>query len=146
MLRAVLECDVPILRMTSEELRLALECVGHALVAVDIPLRAVHNADEAQLERVHAPREHVERVCARIHQVQLGEDPDRPPTLGVDGARKLERVRVGEVYVCGGDGEDDANVRVRVCVRVCACRGRGLQGVQIIERSGKYAHQLGLEM
>ena len=59
----------------------------------------------------------------RIHQVQLGEDADRPPALGVDGAHELERVRVGEVYVCGGDGEDDANVRVRVCVRVCACVG-----------------------
>jgi hypothetical protein len=146
MLRAVLERDVPILRMTSEELRLAPERVGHALVAVNVPLRAVHDADKAQLERVHAPREHVERVRVRIHQVQLGEDRDRPPTLRVDGARELERVRVGEVHICGGDREDDANVRVRVCVRVCVCRGRGFQGVQIIEKSAKSAHQLGLEM
>lgn len=115
-LRAVLERDVPILRMTSKKLRLAFESVGHALVGVDVPLRAVHDADEAQLERVHAPREHVKRVRARIHQVQLGEDADRPPALGVDGPRELERVRVGEVYVCGGDGENDTNVRVRVCV------------------------------
>jgi hypothetical protein len=127
---AVLDRDVPILRMASEELRLAFERVGHALVGVDVPLRAVHDADEAQLERVHAPREHVLRVRARIHQVQLGEDADRPPALGVDGPRKLERVRVGEVYVCGGDGENNADVRVRVrvrcvrvCVRVCACGG-----------------------
>ena len=27
----------------------------------------------------------------RIHQVQLGEDADRPPALGVDGAHELER-------------------------------------------------------
>jgi hypothetical protein len=110
-LRAVLDRDVPILRVTSEELRLAFERVGHALVDVDVPLRAVHDTDETQLERVHAPREHVMCVGARIHQVQLGEDADCPPALGVDGSRELERVRVGEVYVCGGDGKNDADVR-----------------------------------
>jgi hypothetical protein len=28
-------------------------------------------------------------VCARVHQVELREDADRPPTLGVDGPREL---------------------------------------------------------
>ena len=89
MLGPVFECDVPILWMGPEEYGLAFERVSHALVGVDVPLRAVDDADEAQLERVHAPREHVERVGARIHQVELREDADRPPALGVDGSREL---------------------------------------------------------
>ena len=96
MLRAVLERDVPILRMTSEELRLALERVAHALVAVDVPLRAVHDTDEAQLERVHTPREHVERVRARMHQVQLGEDPDRPPNTSLSESEVARSTFAGE--------------------------------------------------
>ena len=46
-LRAVLDRDVPIVRMTFEKFRLAFEGVGHALVGVDVPLRTVHDADEA---------------------------------------------------------------------------------------------------
>lgn len=104
--------------MTFEKLRLAFEGVGHALVGVDVPLRTVHDADETQFERVHASREHVKRVGASIHQVQLGEDADCPPALWVNGSRELERVRVGEIYICGGDRENDTVVRVRVRMRV----------------------------
>ena len=89
MLGPIFGRDVPILRMGPEELGLAFKCVWHALVGVDVPLRAVDDADEAQPERVHAPREHIERVCARVHQVELREDADRPPALGVDGPREL---------------------------------------------------------
>ena len=119
MFRAVLERDVPILWVTSEKVRLAFEGVGHALVGVDVPLRTVHDADEAQFERVHASREHLKRVRASIHQVQLAEDADCPPALWVDGSRELEGVGVGEIYVCGGDRKNDTIVRVRVRRRVC---------------------------
>ena len=121
MFRAILERDAPILRMTLEKLRLAFEGVGHALVDVDVPLRTVHDADEAQFERIHASREHVKRVRASIHQVQLGEDADCPPALWVDGSRKLEGLGVGEVHICGGDRENDTIVGVGVHMRVCVC-------------------------
>jgi hypothetical protein len=117
--RAVLERDAPILRMTFEKVRLAFEGVGHALVGVDVPLRTVHDADEAQFERVHASRQHLKRMRASIHQVQLGEDADCPPALWVDGSRELEGVGVGEVYISGGDCENDTIVRVRVRMRIC---------------------------
>lgn len=78
--------------MAREKLALALERIGHGLVGVYVPLRAIHDADKPQLERVHAPRENVERVRARVHQVELGKDTDRPPALGVDGPRELEGV------------------------------------------------------
>ena len=66
--------------------------VGHVLIGVDVPLRAVHD-EKAQLERVHEPREHVKRVHIRIHQVQLGEDADRPPALKADRPRELDLAR-----------------------------------------------------
>jgi len=103
--------------MTREKLGLGLERIGHGLVGVYVPLRAVHDADKAQLERVHAPREDVERVRARVHQVELGQDADRPPALGVNGPRELEGVRVGEVYVCSGDGENNAGHIIYARVR-----------------------------
>lgn len=120
--------------MTSEKLRLAFEGVGHVLVGVDVPLRTVHDADEAQFKRVHASCEYVKRVRASIHQVQLGEDADCPPALWVDGSGELEGFGVGEVYVCGGDRENDAIVRVsmcaymRVCMRVGEVRLSGCAG------------------
>ena len=89
MLGPVFECDVPILWMGPKEHSLTFERIRHALVGVDVPLRAVDDADEAQLERVHTPCEHVECVCARVHQVELREDTDRPLALGVDGSREL---------------------------------------------------------
>src|SRR6266702_3369613 len=104
----VLVRDIAVLRMALEEVSFALERVGHALVDVDVLLRAVHDADEAELERVYPPREHVERVRACVHQVELRQDADRSPALGVDGPRELQGLGVGEVDVCGGDGEDDA--------------------------------------
>ena len=117
--------------MAFEEFGFALERVGHALVGIDVPLRAVHNADKAELERVDTSREYVERVRARVHQVELRQDADRPPALGVDGPRELERIRVGEVDVRRGDGEDDAGI----CERLAGEQARH-----------RLAYQLGFEM
>ena len=119
------------LQMTFEKLRRAFEGVRHALVGIDVPLRTVHDGDEAQFGRVHVFREYVERVRASIHQVRLAEDANCPPALWVDGSRELEEVGVGEVYICEGDRENDGIVRVRVhsvyiCVCVCAW-GRGFR-------------------
>jgi hypothetical protein len=87
--------------------------VGHALVGVDVPPQIIHDIDESQFERVlHASREHVKRVRASIHQIQLGKDADCPLALWVDRSRELEGVRVGEVHVCGGNRENDAIVQV----------------------------------
>ena len=70
---------------------------------------------------------------ASIHQVQLGKDADCPPALWVDGSRELERFGVSEVYVCGGDRENDAVVRVRVRMRVYM---RVCMRVEGVRRSG----------
>ena len=67
--------------MVLEEVGLAPERVGHALV---VQLRAVHDANKAELEQEHAPREYVERMRAHIHQVEVGQDADCPPALRID--------------------------------------------------------------
>ena len=82
--------DVAVRGVVPEEIGLALQRVAERLLRVDVRLRAVHDADEAQLERVHAPREDVERVRARVHQVELCEHADRASTLRVGGPRELE--------------------------------------------------------
>ena len=89
-LRPVSMRDIAVLRMALEKVRLAVERVRHALVDVDVLLRAVHDADEAKFERVHAPREHIECVRARIHQVKLRQYTNRPPSLWVHGPRELQ--------------------------------------------------------
>ena len=90
-----------------EELGLGLERVRHGLLDVDVRLRAVHDADEAELERVHAPGEDVERVRACVHEVEFGEDADGASALGVDGAGELEGFGIGEVDVGGGYSENN---------------------------------------
>lgn len=105
---AVLVGDVPVGGVGAEELGLGVEGVGEGLVGVDVGLGAVDDADEAELERVDAAGEDVEGVGAGVHEVELGEDADGAPALGVDGAGELEGFGIGEVDVCGGDGEDHA--------------------------------------
>ena len=107
-LRPVLMRDIPIRRMAPKEFLFGRESVGHVLLGVDVLLRAVHDADEAELERVDASGEDVERVRARVHEVELREHADRASALWVDGTRELEGFRIREIDVRGGDGEDHA--------------------------------------
>ena len=65
---------------------------------------------------------------ARIHQVELGQDANRPPALGVNGPRELQGLGVGKVDVGGGDGEDDA---VAMWVREHMKRGGKLSSAPI---------------
>jgi hypothetical protein len=54
--------------------------------------------------------------------------------LGVYGPRELERIRVGEIHVCGGDGKDNTGI-----VWVAGQQARN-------SRSARVTYQLGLEM
>lgn len=59
--------NVPVGEVGLEELLLGAAGVLQRHVSVDILLRAVHHADEAQAERVDVAREDVERMRARVH-------------------------------------------------------------------------------
>lgn len=77
------------------------------LAALDVLLRTVDDADETKFKWVYAARKNVHGIRAVIHQVQFGEDPNRPFTHGVDMAGQLERFRVDQVNVGGRNGKDD---------------------------------------
>ena len=78
----VLVRDIPKLHIVLEKLGFALKRVRHGVLRVDVPLRAVHDTEEAELQRVHPSREYVKRVRARIHQVLLRQDADCPSPWG----------------------------------------------------------------
>lgn len=94
-------------RVSGKELLLLLRCILHRQTDVDVLLRPVDDADEAELERVDSTGQDVGCVRPLVHQVELCEHADCPQPSGVDRPGELERVRVGEVYVGGRDGEDD---------------------------------------
>ena len=95
--------------MVLEEVGLAPERVGHALV---VQLRAVHDADKAELEQEHAPREYVERMRAHIHQVEVGQDADCPPALRIDReglgvARSTLAAETARTMLCVCEGREE---------------------------------------
>mmetsp|Transcript_16802 Transcript_16802/g.51623 ORF Transcript_16802/g.51623 Transcript_16802/m.51623 type:complete len:642 (-) Transcript_16802:357-2282(-) len=98
---------VPVHRVVPEELRLLLLRLGDLLAVVDVALSAIDDADVAEAQGDDAVLEHLRRVRAGVHEVQLGDDAHRAGALGIHLARHLERVGVGEVRVPGGNREDD---------------------------------------
>ena len=58
---------------------------------VDVCLAAVHDPDDAELDRDDQAVQHVHRVSALVHQVQLRQHADRARALGVHLARQLQR-------------------------------------------------------
>ncbi|KAH9407482.1 hypothetical protein TYRP_012302 [Tyrophagus putrescentiae] len=82
-------------------------CLGDAFPLFDVLLRAVHHADDAQLDGNDAPGEHLSGVRARVHDVQLGEHCQRPVAARVHLARRLDGVRVGKVGVGRRHGENE---------------------------------------
>jgi hypothetical protein len=90
---------------------LVAERGAHRLVVDDVLLRAIDDANIAELERNHLTGEHRECIGAGVHDVELGDDAERALAGRIDIARQLERVRVGEIGVAGSDGENDGVVR-----------------------------------
>jgi hypothetical protein len=99
--------QVSVRRMISEKLLLLPQRLFHRQPSIDILLTPVHDADKPELERVRPPRKNIERIRSGVHEVELCEHADCAETSRIDGPRELERVRVGDILVCGGDGEDD---------------------------------------
>lgn len=107
-LSAAASGHVPVSGMHSEKLPLGSKCIGQGLVPLNVLLRAVDDADEAQFQGVDAARENVESVCSVIHEIQLGEDTDGSLSHGVDMTGELQCLGVDQVLVSGRDGKDDA--------------------------------------
>lgn len=100
-------CEISIRRVISEELFLLPESLLHRQPSIDILLTPIDNPNKPKLQRIRPSRQDIQRVRPGIHQIELGENPNRSQASRIDGSRKFERVRVGNVLVCGRNGEDD---------------------------------------
>lgn len=105
--RAASGGDVAVGRVVLEKVHFVVESLLQGLVALDVLLRAVDNANEAQLQGVDTPRKNVERICSVIHQVKLGQDANGSAAQGIDMTGQLQGFRVDNVDICGRDSQDD---------------------------------------
>lgn len=120
--------EVAVDRVVLEEILLFPPSIVHRYVLHDVLLTAVDDADKAQFERVCPPGEHVERVGASVHEVQLGEHAERAQSTGVHRARELQRVRVGQIHIRGRHRQNHPAI------------------VSPVESTARNTHALGLEM
>lgn len=98
--------NVPIARMAQEELALRGQGRMDVLSALDILLGPVHHADVATAQRQQLVLENIARIRSLVHQIELGDDTDRPDALRVDLFGQLERITVGQIGVGGRDGQN----------------------------------------
>ena len=105
--RAAVGALVPIGLVVLEKVLFGLEGRVDGLLVVNVPLSAVDDRDIAETERDDAPSQDVDHIGALVHQIHLGEDADGALALGVHLSGQLQAVRVGEIDVGGGDGQDD---------------------------------------
>ena len=94
--------------MRREELRLGLARVRDGLALVDVELRRLTTRCTRDAGLLRSADEDIARIGALVHEIKLGEHPDRACTIGVDALREGDGVRVGEIRVGARDREDDA--------------------------------------
>lgn len=103
---------IPVSWATFEEVRFGIHRIFERFFSVNILLTPVDDSNEAEFQWVYSPVKDIHGVRPSIHQVYLGQDADRPPTLGIDGAGELQGFRIGKVYISSGDGQDDTEGHV----------------------------------
>mmetsp|Transcript_21421 Transcript_21421/g.50782 ORF Transcript_21421/g.50782 Transcript_21421/m.50782 type:complete len:223 (-) Transcript_21421:530-1198(-) len=105
---ALFHCNVRIAWVVGQKVSLRIQSLLHALLRVYVPLAPVDDADVAMQERVDPSFQNISRIRSVVHEIQLGQHPDRPLSVRVHLPCDLEPVRVRNVLVGGSDGEDDA--------------------------------------
>lgn len=73
-----------------EKVSLSAQRIRQRLVALDVLLRSVHDTDKAKLQRIYTPGENVHGVCTMVHEIQFGENTNRPFAHGVHMSGQLE--------------------------------------------------------
>lgn len=91
--------EVPVRAVAQEEVALGLQRQRDVLAAFDVLLRAIDDADVAAAQRQQPILQDVAGVGALVHQVQLGDDADRPDALRIDLLGQLQRIGVGQIGV-----------------------------------------------
>jgi hypothetical protein len=98
---SVLVRDMPVSGMVYKELLFAFKGVSHALLGVDISLTSVHDAYKSKFQGINATGENVQRIRARVHEVEFGEDTDGSPALWINGTCQFKGLGVGEIDIGG---------------------------------------------
>ena len=93
--------------LSLEERRFVLNSVFDVFLVNDVLLRPVDDPDDAELDGDDAAAQDVDSVGARVHEIQLGDDGQRPPPVRVNIPRDLQRLRGGHVSIGRAHGEDD---------------------------------------
>lgn len=74
---------------------------------IDISLSSVDNGDITELEWDDPSSQDIHNVRSLIHQVDLGQDTDRPRSIWVHLSCHFQTVRVGQIRVGASDSEND---------------------------------------
>lgn len=111
--------------MVFEEILLVLQSCSDGSLLVDVALSSVDDRDITETEGDDATGEDVDDIRALIpviqraseaqlarghadvHEIDLCQHTDSSCSLRVDFASHLETIRVGQISVGGGDGQDD---------------------------------------
>ena len=86
-------------RMSTEVPLLLFFSLRDRHIVNDVLLAATFYTVIAKFERVYSSVEQLKSISAFIHQVDLGQDANRPFTLNIDFPCELECVRIGEVRI-----------------------------------------------
>lgn len=119
--------------MGLEEDSLVLERARDGLLLLDVSLTSVNDWDVSETERNDSTSENVDDIGSLVpaeaktkrrsasgfprrdegssnfdvHEIDLGQNSDGPLSVRIDSTSELESVRVGQIRVGSGDGEDD---------------------------------------
>lgn len=97
--------------MVLEEALLILQGSRNLLLVLNVPLATVDHRNVAQSQGDDSAGQNIDDVGSMIHQIHLCQDTDCPLTLRIHLPSKLQTVRIGQILIRCGDGQDD---RVRL--------------------------------
>lgn len=90
---------------------LVLHLIVDVLLVHDVLLRAIHHADDAQLDGNDPAAQDVDGIGAGIHEIQFRDHGQSAPAIGVHVLGQLECLTGGHVRVGGRHSQNDG-VRV----------------------------------
>mmetsp|Transcript_12818 Transcript_12818/g.21284 ORF Transcript_12818/g.21284 Transcript_12818/m.21284 type:complete len:258 (+) Transcript_12818:279-1052(+) len=94
--------------MVPEESFFLPETFPDTQVSVDILLSTINHSDVATSQGNDFVVENITGISPGIHEVKLREHSYSPVSVWVDRLSELQRITIGNVGICTGDGENDS--------------------------------------
>lgn len=107
-LRSTTVRHIPISGMVPEKLLFRLQRLSQWLAALNVLLRSIDNANEAQFQGVNPTSENIQSVCTMVHEVQFGQHTNRPPSHGIYLAGEFQSLGVDKINVGRRHRKDNA--------------------------------------